>query len=215
MATVRRRRNRRVLDFRQANPGGAGLQASTDVLMISGSIASGALTVDPAFSVKTSPSNDEPNGRFVVEGYGADNKRLFARRFNPYRVDDAGEDTEGFVVAVPVGAAIQAQVVRLDVRDVSVASGRASSRRLPSAPSVGAAISTARAGARLHASWTPSRLPAVMVRDRVSGEVLAILRNGTAELSQLGAPDRLELLLSDGVKSSRAILDPITGAIRP
>ncbi|MEQ1691932.1 MAG: hypothetical protein ABMA00_11640 [Gemmatimonas sp.] len=42
------------------------------------------------------------------------------------------------------------------------------------------------------------RKSAVMVRDRVSGDVLAILRRGTADLSQFGAPDRVELLLSDG-----------------
>ena len=47
------------------------------------------------------------------------------------------------------------------------------------------------------------------------GEVLAILRNGSADLAQFGAADRVELLLSDGVKSSRVRLDPVTGAIRP
>jgi hypothetical protein len=210
---------RKVFDFRQNNPNGAGLVASnapTDVLMVSGGMARGTLTVDPAFSVRAAPATDDPNGRFVVEGYSADNRRLFTRRFSPYRVEDAGADAEAFVVAVPVPATIQAQLVRFDVREVSAAgSPRASSRRLPTAPVVGNAIATARAGRALQATWSPSRVPAVMVRDRVNGEVLAILRTGTADLSQFGAPDRVELLLSDGVKSARVSLDPITGAIRP
>ena len=131
-------------------------------------------------------------------------------------MDDAGEDTEAFVVAVPVSLSIQSQLVRVDVREVSgVASGRVSSRRGPTGRVPGTQITTTRNGGALQATWSATQLPAVMVRDRVTGEVLALLRNGTTELSQFGAPDRLELLMSDGIKSTRATLDPITGAIRP
>ena len=206
---------RKVMDFRQANPNGAGLLAPTNVLMVSGGITRGVLTVDPAFSVKAAPAIDAPSGRFVIEGFAADDRVLFARRFSPYRLDDA--DAEAFVVAVPVSESVQAQVARLAVREIrgTGAIARGTSRRVPSTTVGGAAIAVVRVpGAKLEITWSPSRLPAVMVRDRISGEVLAIMRNGTLELSQFGDPDRVELLLSDGVKSSRVAIDPITGAIR-
>ncbi|MBL0171955.1 MAG: Ig-like domain-containing protein [Gemmatimonadaceae bacterium] len=206
---------RKVMDFRQANPNGTGISAPTSVLMVSGGIQRGVLTVDPAFSVKAAPASNDANGRFVIEGFSADDKLLFSRRFNPYRVDDA--EAEAFVIAVPVPEAVQAQVARLGVRELSGTGSlaRGTSRRLPSTAGGTATLSTSRLpGAKLQMTWAPSEVPLVIVRDRVNGEVLAMLRNGTAELSQFGPADRVELLLSDGVKSTRATVDPITGAIR-
>ena len=78
----------------------------------------------------------------------------------------------------------------------------------------GAIRTLKRAGDRLDASWSTATVPAVMIRDRQSGEVLAILREGGTSLSQFGALDRLELLVSDGVKSELARIEPGTGAIR-
>jgi hypothetical protein len=63
-------------------------------------------------------------------------------------------------------------------------------------------------------TFVPSRIPAIMVRDRTTGDVVALVRNGSLDLSQFGAPDKLDLLISDGVKSTRATVDPISGAIR-
>jgi hypothetical protein len=53
-----------------------------------------------------------------------------------------------------------------------------------------------------------------MVRDRATGEVLGFARSGTLDLSQFGADDRVELLVSDGVKSARVQVNAATGARR-
>ncbi len=208
---------RKVLDFRQANPNGAGISAPTDVLLLSGSVTANAVTIDPAFSITAPAAKDAATGRFVVEAFDADNRRLFAHRFSPYEVSDGGPAaTEAFVVAVPVPTAVQAQIARLTVRDLQ--GTRTSSRlnaRVTPALATSPDVATSRmGGGRLQMTWSSSRLPAVMIRDQTTGEVLGLLRNGAADLSQFGSPERLELLLSDGVKSARVFINPITGAIR-
>jgi len=208
---------RKVLDFRQANPNGAGIAAPTDVLLLSGSVSANAVTIDPAFSIKAPAAKDAVSGRFIVEAFDADNRRLFAHRFSAYEVSDGGAPgTEAFVVAVPASPAVQAQIARLAVRDLQ---GTRSASRLNGglAPAFAANpdVATSRVGSgRLQMTWSSTRVPAVMIRDQNTGEVVGLLRNGAVDLSQFGSPERLELLLSDGVKSVRALINPITGAIR-
>ena len=208
---------RKVLDFRQASPNGAGIAAPTGVLMVSGGIVDGTLSLDPAFSIKAAPAKDDANGRYVIEGFSDANQRLFIHRFTPYQVEDAPSAAEAFVVAVPVTEAMQAQVAQLVVREVRgpKRGARVNTRGSGPIAQFGDDVRTARLpGARVQMTFAPSRVPAVMVRDRTTGEVVAIVRNGSLDLSQFGALDKLELLISDGVKSTRATVDPISGAIR-
>jgi hypothetical protein len=208
---------RKVLDYRQANPNGSGIVAPAGVLMVSGGIVGGTLSLDPAFSLQAMPAKDDANGRYVIEGFSATNERLFAHRFSPYAVDDASSGAEAFVVAVPVSDAMQAMVARLSVREVRGArfSARVNTRGVGSVAESGNDVRTARLpGARVQMTFAPSRVPAVMVRDRTTGEVIALARNGSLDLSQFGAPEKLDLLISDGVKSTRATVDPISGALR-
>ncbi len=209
---------RKVMDYHQANPNGSGIVAPTSVLLVSGQLVSGELLLDPAFSLNASPAKNDAAGRLVVEGFDANNRVLFAHRFSPYRVDDGAEGAEAFVVAVPASTALQAQVSRLAVREVrgGKVSTRVKTQGVGPLAAASADVTTSKpSGARLQMHWSPSRVPAIMVRERSTGEVLAFVRNGSLDLSQFGAPDRVELLISDGVKSSRAFIDPISGAIRP
>ncbi len=208
---------RKMLDFRQANPNGQGIAAPTNVLLVSGDIVGTTLTLDPAFSLVTSPAKHDATGRYVIEGFDEQDRALFAHRFSPYVVDDAASGTEAFVVAIPVSERVQAQVARLTVREVRGA--KVSTRlNMRGAGPISAArmdVETATlAGARTQMTWAPSRVPAIMVRDRRTGDVLALVRNGSLDLSQFGAPDRLDLLISDGVKSAKATINPLTGALR-
>jgi hypothetical protein len=208
---------RKVLDFRQQNPQGAVVASSTEVLLVTGVIAQGAVAVDPAFSLTMAPSRDDPAGRYVVEAFDAAGVRLLSHRFSPYRVEDAGDDVEAFVQAVPMADSLRARVVRVEVRDQ--ASGRSAVRRstLQGAVSLARsnALASTRRGGVVQASWSATRVPAVLVRDRTTGEVLGLFRSGEAELSQFGALDRLELLLSHGTGSERVRVDAATGAVRP
>lgn len=208
---------RKVFDYHVANPLGSGISLPTNVLMISGSVSAGSVVLDPAFSVRTLPARQDFAGRFVVEGFDASDRLLFAHRFSPYRVDDATDGTEAFVVAVPVSDEQQSQVARLSVRELTGTrkASRLDARRLPLVPGSPTEVSATRsAGGRVQMTWMTTRVPAVMVRDRRTGEVLAIVRNGTLDLSQFGTPDRVDVLLSDGVKSARVRIDPLTGALR-
>jgi hypothetical protein len=55
----------------------------------------------------------------------------------------------------------------------------------------------------------------VLVRDPVSGEVLAIARRGELDVSQFARFSALELHLSSGVRSEKVTMETATGAIRP
>ncbi len=208
---------RKVLDFRQANPNGQGIAPPTSVLLVSGDIAGATLTLDPAFSLTSSPAKNDAAGRYVIEGFDARDRVLFAHRFSPYVVEDAAHGTEAFVVAVPVAEDVQAQVARLSVREVrgSKRGARLNTRGTGPLSASRMDVETATlSGARTQMTWAPSRVPAIMVRDRRTGDVLALVRNGSLDLSQFGAPERLDLLISDGVKSAKATINPLTGAIR-
>lgn len=208
---------RKVFDFRQQNPNGAGLRAEAPTLLISGGITNNVITLDPAFSLNTAPAVANGNGRFIAEGFDEANRRLFAWRFDSYPVDDGGVDHEAFVVAVPVTEAVQSRVVRLSVREMvgNRAAVRSSTGQLPTGTDRMPALSVSKvAGSKTQLQWSPSAVPAMMVRDRTTGEVLAFARNGTLDLSQFGADDRVDLLVSDGVKSARVQVNATTGVRR-
>jgi hypothetical protein len=209
----------KVLDFRRQNPQGA-VQAhgpTTDVLLVVGTVRGGALSVDPAFSLRMPSAISDPVGRYVVEAFDADNRLMAEHRFMPFAVNDADAETEAFVVAVPMAPTDQARVARLQVRDLAV--GRVSVRR---STRVGDAVRDARsameakrdAAGIMTATWSPASVPAVLVRDLVSGEVLAIARAGRLDLSQFSRMARLEMHLSSGVRSERVEVETATGVIR-
>lgn len=218
---------RKVMDFRQANPNGVGnLLAPTRALLVSGGIAADGITLDPAFSVTASPATADARGTHVIEGFDANNRPVFTWRFSPYRVDDARSEQEAFVVAVPMSEATQQKLVRLSVREATGAFGSARSavRTSALAMAANAGATTAipvnamaqlrRSGGRTELTWSPAVSPAVMVRDRTTGEVIALGRTGTLDLSQFGAIERLDLHVSDGTKSARLVIDATTGALR-
>lgn len=208
---------RKVFDFRQQNPNGAGVRAAESTLLITGGITGATITLDPAFSVTAAPAAVNNTGRLIAEGFDADNRRVFAWRFDPYAVDDGGVEHDAFVVAVPLPEAVQARIARIVVREMSgtrSAVQRATRALSASVADVPALSVTKSASAKTQLRWSPSEVPAMMVRDRTTGEVLGFARSGTLDLSQFGTDDRVELLVSDGVKSARVQVNAATGARR-
>ena len=209
----------KVLDFRRQNP--QAVQASGpvgDALLVVGHIRASVLTVDPAFSVRMPTAVADPVGRYVIEAYDANETIVASHRFTPFSVNDAEANTEAFVVAMPLPVSEQRRVARLQVRDL--AAGRVSVRydaqRGDATLVGGAAIAASRAaGGAITATWTPANVPAVLVRDPASGEVLAIARRGELDVSQFARFSTLELHLSSGVRSEKLVMETATGAIRP
>lgn len=203
---------RKVFDNRLASPNGARM-ASTSTLMVSGAISRGVVTVDPAFSVTTVPATNATNGRYEVEGRDANDVVLFRWGFDPYRVEDGEEGSEAFVVAVPVAPALQERVAQLVVRERNgvARSTRGARHAVSELPGL---MSLRRRGATASIAWSAAEVPAVMVRSRTSGEILAIARRGALDLEPLGDPNALEVLVSTGVRSVPLQVDLARGALR-
>jgi uncharacterized protein YjdB len=204
---------RKVMDYRAANPTGSGLRAGP-VMMVSGAIRNGSVRLDPAFSIATGALVEKSSGRYQVEGLDAAGKPVFTWRFDAFTVEDGGRNAgEAFVVAVPVSEAQQMQVRQIVVRD---AAGRTTAVRRGAIVD-GAAdpvFSVRRSGAAATMAWSPASVPAVMVRERATGTVLALSRSGEIDLSQFGALDRLEVLASNGTRSTTLRYDARTGSMR-
>jgi uncharacterized protein YjdB len=207
---------RKVFDYRQTTAGTSAPAAAAPVVLISGSVVSGAVTLDPAFSLDASPATQSAAGRMELTAYGDDNRVLFTWRFNPYRVSDATEGAEAFVVAVPVPVETQLRIARLTVRDRANAGTAARTRAVTSAAGASpVALSVARTSSdRLQLSWSPATVPGIMVRHRATGQIVAIARNGTLNLAQFGRPDELEVYQSNGVTSTTRTFSA-TGAVLP
>lgn len=203
---------RRVMDYRQSNPNGSGLKASTEVLLVNGAVQGSALTLDAALSVTAPPDADDPKGALVLEGFDRGGRRLFMHRFTPYRVDDAGDGSEAFVVNVPLPQAQQAQLVRLAVRDGRT--GRSAAARAgESMLATDARVEILRDGSTT-VSWPDGVRPVTYVRDRTSGHIVGVSREGTVQLPPSTPADGVELLVSNGVKSMTYRVDRVAKRLR-
>lgn len=214
---------RNVLDLRARNPNGvpASLATSADaasVLMVSGAIDAMQARIEGAFAVTAKSNKSDPTGRFVVEGYSADGKALFAHRFSPFAVSDGREGAEAFVVGVPLAESIRDKVARVVVREVGGVRYDAKVRNATLAMSVAgdASLKSVRSttGA-MRVQWSPAATPMVMIRNPANGEVLGISRSGDLDLSQFTGTPNVELLVTDGASSVRRLANTRTGEIRP
>lgn len=211
---------RNVFDLRARNPNGvpAGLAADgapTSVLMVSGAVDSQAARIDGSFAMTAAPTKNDPTGRFVLEGFAANGKVLFSHRFTPFAVSDGKPGDEAFVVGVPVSAAVSAEVVRVEAREVN---GSRKGVRVKSATAQAASnnlISATRGtSGKLSLRWSTSTSPMVMVRNPANGEVIGIGRSGDLDLAQFEAFTNVDVLVTDGVSSIKRSFNTKTGAIR-
>jgi hypothetical protein len=212
---------RNVMELRARNPNGvpAGVIASTpsSVLMVSGGVRQEGATIEGAFALTARASNDDPNGRLVLEGYDAAGTRLFAHRFSPFTISDGRPGDEAFVVGVPASAATLERLARLEVRDAKSGARRAARTKDATAAlrvDLGAALVTTGATGAKRLQWSTATSPMVLLRDPRTGEVLAVGRTGTLDLSSVGGVNDVELLVTDGVTSIRQTVNPVSGAIR-
>jgi hypothetical protein len=189
---------------------------SSPVLMISGSLINGALSVDPVFTTTSAPTPQRAAGRFVAEGFASDGRLLFRHAFDGREVGDADPSARTFLIAVPYDASVRGAIASISVRDVT-GSARAGtllrtgtyatntsgvSLRVDSDPQLTAAAAGA---SRVDITWNVARYPSIVIRDRSTHRVLAIGRKGALSIDA-GSLSDLEVLLSDGVSSTTRAL---------
>ncbi len=190
--------------YRAAVPGRITQPAKPSVL-ITGMIRDGEVRVDPAFSTVATPAQSDPNGTHIAEARNASGTLLGTMRFTPLESDHSDTSTRAFVVAMPLSAAQQADVVSLVVRAVNGRQKVAQRSRLVRPPSLSNGnddLMTVRpiASGEMEVAWQRGAIAAVAVRDRRTGVIVAFGSSGTLTLTDNNI-DAMEFLISDGVSS--------------
>ncbi|HSJ25122.1 MAG TPA: hypothetical protein VK929_10660 [Longimicrobiales bacterium] len=178
---------------------------ATDGLLLWGRVQSGGATLNPAFSLRARPALPETAGPHELRGLAADGSVVFRLSFAGVQVDHSEDPAERhFAFFVPLRPDEQERIERIEL-----VTPRGSATRRPdatmqarAAPAPSDVRLESRPGNRVAVVWDATRHPMVMVRDPQTGNVLSIGRGGTVELpGPIPAGDRLEVLLSDGVRS--------------
>lgn len=180
------------------------------VLLITGRVTSGQATIDGSFALDAQPSIEDPMGRFVVEGFDATGRSVFAHRFSPFTVSDAQPGDEAFVVGIRAGAPVVAAIARLELRELN--GSRNHARIRTDAATIGSSVTAARPGGSLRVTATRAARM-VLVRNPGTGEIIGVSRGGAVNLSDFSSMPEVELVVSDGVVSVRQRVNTATGAI--
>lgn len=180
-------------------------------LLIRGRILPDTLILEPLFLLEgPRMAGVDEGGPHRVVGRDADGGTIFEARFQGTQVADAAGGEEHFQVLVPVAERVADGLERVELRtgDGRVARRTSATRpgEIREALAAGTAVSATRSAAgRVRLSWAGERFPALMIRDPQTGEVLAFARDG--ELTLPTDRDRLEVTVSDGVRSARGLVD--------
>ena len=159
-----------------------GARVPVRALLVSGGVAAdGALHLDPAFVIDAPPAVPRASGPYALTGRRADGSELFSFSFGVPRLLD-GDGRSGFAFALPVQAAWESELASL----VLTGPGGLAEMRAGSEP------------------------PMAIMRDPVTGEVRAILRDlpaaamGPGALDALAPEPGLDIVVSGGLPGAAA-----------
>lgn len=192
-----------LLQWRASEAGSlvAATVAPTQVMVVWGRITDRGMILEPAFIVDGTPTPPQPPGPYRVSALDDDGSSLFDVSFAGEEVADIpGPPERHFAFSVPMDGQ---SVNRVSALRLSGPGGRVERRSSVGPP--GAAVrapgyrATRSGTARVRLEWDSAAHPMVMVRDRTNGRIVALVRDGRAEL--VGGRD-LELIFSDGVRSA-------------
>lgn len=182
-------------------------------LLLWGRTSARGVELNPGFRLRAQPALSDEAGPNRLRGLGSDGRVLFDLSFEGTAVPHAGDPTERqFSFFVPLD---DEQFAALRSIELDSPHGRASqTMRSDAAPGDTAVMASdalpavrqeSTPGGGLRLRWDTARSPVAMLRDRRSGHVMAIGRSGDLSLSaEAVAGTEPELLLSDGVQTSRA-----------
>ena len=195
-----------MLNYRVAHPAArlAPDGAPEAGLLVWGRIEHGQPVLEPAFDVVAPPALPRGEGTQRLELRGESGEALTTLAFDATRVADAADTSAAhFAFVVPRRALGGRRVASVRF----TANGRAATLTSPGPP----AAASARVGASrpgrdaVRLSWRDPRIRGAMVRDPATGRILAFVRGGSALVRT--RETRLELTVSDGVRSTRQVLD--------
>jgi predicted small lipoprotein YifL len=176
-----------------------------EVLLVWGRVDSRGPVLEPAFQVEGRALEPEGSGPHRITLLDGDGRILYRRSFAGTEVEHAEDPAERhFAFLVPLDGTAGAALAALRLETPF---GTAE-RRLPPAPAPGmdpgpAPRMAVSAADRAELEWDGARFPMALVRDRSSGTILGLVREGGGQLTLppgRGLSD-LQLLLSDGVRS--------------
>jgi hypothetical protein len=193
--------------YHRVQEAGAAALTAQPALLVWGRTDNGRLILEPAFDVNVPPELPRASGPYTLHGLDAAGQVLFGFSFAGSPIPDVAGDHRHFAFAVPLSAQQRSRLASLRL------TGRGGQARRDAFPKSAAMDTQARPPApslRRHAEetvsvqWDAAEYPAVMFRDVRDGAVLGFGRGGEALL--LTRDRELELVMSDGVRSSSQIL---------
>lgn len=165
---------------------------------------SGLITIQPVFALPHAVTERQENATGRADGFAADGTELFSMPLTVHAVADVAGESH-FAIAIPLTPVDQQRLVRLRI---AVGSRQATVTE----PSGGVALREAPAVV-LHAdaaqsvlTWAGASYPGVMLRDRVSGEIVGFGSGGRLVLPNSTRP--LDVLVSDGLRSQAVVIRP-------
>ena len=197
-----------ILGFRaaQASVFAAGRIASQPGLLVWGRIGLSGPVLEPAFEVNAPPTYPSAGGPHRVEILEASGRVLMSLPFRGDRTVDTRSDDDHFAFVIPFAALggrlparlrVSAGGTRVELTTV----GRTNDQLADDFAPVVQRLSPS----RVRMTWKDSPGRGVMVRDARTGAILSFARGGRSEL--MTTASRLDLTLSDGVRSGRRSVD--------
>lgn len=199
-------------EFDSAFLGAAGLRSAADrsaaegqTLVVRGGVRSGRLMLSPALEWEGPVSVPSAAGWYTLQGLDEAGAVVFSVAVEPRRLDH-GQDAH-FVIALPADRAQPERLARLRLSGpegtVERVRSRGADRRHPDATLRGRGAPGVAAN-RASVSWDAGEYPLAVVRDRDTGRIRAMSRTGRVTLPTDTDAGRLEVLLSDGLRTHRA-----------
>jgi hypothetical protein len=198
--------------------------ATTDRLLVWGTLRAGSVQVEPAFLLtnngrsgeRNNPGIDEPvldaTRAVRIEVLDVNGQVLASRLANASEIDHSTDGTRSFAATIPLTAQQQAQLHGVRVGDVRTATARGTRQRSAAAAiaaaqgqAAPAALVASRDGAsrdgasRVRLNWNTSAYPRAMIRNAETGRILGFVTNTTNTFAWRGGA--VDVVLSDGVRS--------------
>ncbi|MEO5511916.1 MAG: hypothetical protein ABIS27_14900, partial [Longimicrobiales bacterium] len=167
-----------------------------ECMIVWGRVTAKGLLLEPSFVTTTVPGIPRKGGRFSVRALDADGNQVLSLSFDPIAIADASVDESHFAFAIPVERFPVSRVALIELAGggfaPAIETARIQGEALPLVTST-----SVQTGVRLR--WDARDSPLLVVRDRVTQQILAFARSGDA-IIRTSSP-ALDVTASNGVRS--------------